>query len=125
MSNVTRADIRQFLSQMDALAEPDAAARLHQAQMLAACAAPDDLVRIIARIAAQGRVTMENLNVIAGMGYTLPPRPAPDAQTRAEVIDSLVRGLPDLPSGVGGGIHVHLDDIADALRRAYTLGRMT
>jgi len=125
MSNLTRGDFRRFALAMDVLAEPDAQARLAQAQMLSAAAAPDDLVAVIAKISAQGRVTMEALNQIASMGYTLPPRPEPDQQTRDEVVDSLVRGLPDLPPGVGGGIHVHLDDISMALRRAYTLGRMT
>ena len=42
---------------------------------------------------------------------------------RQEVIDSLARGIPDLPSGVGGGVHVHLDDLTRALGRAYDLGR--
>lgn len=129
MSNVTRADIRRFLETMDRLAEPDAVSRLDQARMLAACAVPDELVRVIAKVGAQGRVTMEDLNQIAGMGYSL-PRPQPGhpslhGDTRAEVVDALTRGLPSLPLGVGGGIHVHVDDLQHALRRAFDIGRIT
>ncbi|AWY05442.1 hypothetical protein HOT42_gp93 [Microbacterium phage Metamorphoo] len=124
MSNITRKHLREFLEAMDNLAEPDAAARLHQAQMLSACAVPDDLVRVIAKIGAQGRVGMDDLNVIAGLGYAL-PRPQPMPHDRDEIVDALVRGIPDLPSGVGGGILVHIDDLRHVIRRAYDLGRIT
>ncbi|UVK63271.1 hypothetical protein SEA_PHORGEOUS_91 [Microbacterium phage Phorgeous] len=124
MSNVTRKQVREFLEAMDNLAEPDAAARLQQAQMLSACAVPDDLVQVIARIGARGRVMREDLNIIADRGYTLPPRREP-ALSRGEVIDSLIRGATDSKPGDPGVISLHVDNLAFLIGRAYDLGMGT
>ncbi|QGJ95311.1 hypothetical protein QDA11_gp92 [Microbacterium phage Jayden] len=123
MSNLTRGDFRRFALAMDVIGEPDAQARLSQAQMLAAAAVPEQLVLVIAKIGAQGRVTMDDLNQIAGLGYTL-PRPQPMPHHRDEVVDALLRGLPYRPEGTVG-MHVLEDDIRFALQRAFDLGRIT
>lgn len=124
MSNVTRKQVREFLETMDNLAEPDAAARLQQAQMLSACAVPDELVRVIAKIGAQGRVQMDDLHVIAGVGYPLPPRSQLDPQTRAEVIDSLIRGMPGLVPDETV-FRISIQSLQWALGRAYDFGTRT
>ncbi|QCW22650.1 hypothetical protein SEA_PIPERIS_92 [Microbacterium phage Piperis] len=125
MSNVTRKQVREFLETMDNLAEPDAAARLQQAQMLSACAVPDDLVRIIAKIGAQGRVMADDLNVIAGMGYTLPRRSEVIQQNRAEVVDSLIRGMPGLVPSGETVFRISIQSLQWALGRAYDFGTRT
>ncbi|QGJ89503.1 hypothetical protein PBI_SMARTIES_100 [Microbacterium phage Smarties] len=69
MSNVTRKHLRGVLESMDRLGEPDAAARLDQAVMLATCQVPENMVMVMAKIASQGYVGAEQLAMLGGMGY--------------------------------------------------------